>query len=151
MAALGRIKYESYNLEAQLQLQLLSAIEATNMIDELKKKLKDTEKKVDNLKKQVSELKSDLSIAETVTSKAEKKHGLEIEATKVTVVEKQKNQILKLGKRLIFDGYICLKTMAMAYHEVDTDMLELVEVSDIENEEYEKEKMEVYPTISPAL
>ncbi|KAA8534113.1 hypothetical protein F0562_031694 [Nyssa sinensis] len=43
MATLGEIRYESQDLEAQLQLQLMSFIEATNKVEELKKRLEDVE------------------------------------------------------------------------------------------------------------
>ncbi|KAA8538794.1 hypothetical protein F0562_025486 [Nyssa sinensis] len=37
MAALGRVKYEFHNLEAQIQLQLMDAIEAAAQITQLQK------------------------------------------------------------------------------------------------------------------
>ncbi|KAA8545012.1 hypothetical protein F0562_019771 [Nyssa sinensis] len=94
------------------------------MINELKKKLKETEVEL-----------------ETVAFEAEKRHSIEIEAAKVTVVEEHKNKILNLGRRFTFDGYnLYLKKMAKAYPDVDTEMLELVKVYDVEGKEYKDDE-----------
>ncbi|KAA8529926.1 hypothetical protein F0562_034470 [Nyssa sinensis] len=52
------------------------------------------------------------------------------------IVEKKKDKILKLGKRLASDGYnLCLKKIAKAYPKVDTKLLDQIEVSDDESGE----------------
>ncbi|KAA8538824.1 hypothetical protein F0562_025516 [Nyssa sinensis] len=116
------------------------------MIEELKKKAEDTELDfrtarsiIDNLKEQlISELKLDLSITRTAASKAEVEHHSEIEASRIFVVEEQKEKILKLGRRLASDGYnLCLKKIAKAYPEVDTEMLEHIVVLKAKSEKFE--------------
>ncbi|KAA8532340.1 hypothetical protein F0562_032405 [Nyssa sinensis] len=60
--SLGEIRYESHDLESQLQLQLLSSNKIAQKIKELKKKVEDTEVElgiahslIDNLKEELAE------------------------------------------------------------------------------------------------
>ncbi|KAA8542429.1 hypothetical protein F0562_023435 [Nyssa sinensis] len=143
--ALGEIRYESHDLEAQLQLQLMSSTEATNKFKELKKRIEEIDMELrtslsltvelrgqlaessnivstqdsethslgneaGDLKRQISDLKSKMSIVETAASEAKVRHCSEIEAA---------------------------KKMAKAYLEIDTEVLNHLEVSDIESEDYE--------------
>ncbi|KAA8535741.1 hypothetical protein F0562_030757 [Nyssa sinensis] len=69
IVALGMIRYKSHDLEAYLQLQLLSATKVADMIDNLKKKLKDMKVKLgttwstaNNLKKQLTESYTTMSL-----------------------------------------------------------------------------------------
>ncbi|KAA8532292.1 hypothetical protein F0562_032325 [Nyssa sinensis] len=63
-----------------------------------------------------------MSVVETATFEAETRHRSEIEATKIVAVDEQKDKILKLGRKLVFDGYnFCLKKMAKAFPEIDTE------------------------------
>ncbi|KAA8544466.1 hypothetical protein F0562_022494 [Nyssa sinensis] len=134
MVVLGEIRYESHDLKSLLQLQLLSSNEAVQKIEELKKKVEDT--------------KSDLYIVETAASEAKMRHRSIIEANRVAAVEEKKDKILKLEQRLTSNGYnLCLKKMAKAYPKVDTELLDQIEVSDDESEEYEDDEE---PNGSPA-
>ncbi|KAA8519288.1 hypothetical protein F0562_013544 [Nyssa sinensis] len=92
--------------------------------------------------------RSNLSIAETMASKAKTRHRSKIEATRVALVKEQKDKILKLGRTLTFNNYnLCPKKMAESYPEVDTDLLDQIEISDDGSEEYEDDKD---PDDSPA-
>ncbi|KAA8521879.1 hypothetical protein F0562_012807 [Nyssa sinensis] len=69
MAVVGEIMYESHDLEAQFQLQLMSSTKAANKIEKLKKKLKDTDIElrivcslIENLKKELIESSNAVSL-----------------------------------------------------------------------------------------
>ncbi|KAA8544707.1 hypothetical protein F0562_019446 [Nyssa sinensis] len=82
-----------------------------------------------------------LHIMATLVSEDEMRHRFEIEAAQFVVVEEQKDQILKLRKRLASDGYnLCLKKMTKAYPEVDIELLVHIKVSNNESGEYEDDK-----------
>ncbi|KAA8521987.1 hypothetical protein F0562_012699 [Nyssa sinensis] len=86
----------------------------------------------------LGKIRLELSIVETADFKAKARHRSEIEASKVAVVNEQKDKILKLGRKLASDGYNhCLKKMAKAYLEIDTEVLNYIEVSDVESEDVE--------------
>ncbi|KAA8531079.1 hypothetical protein F0562_005788 [Nyssa sinensis] len=143
LAALGEIRYESYDLEAQLQLQLMSYTEAVNKIKELKKRLEKSEMELGTSQSLTNELMgSELSIVETTASEAKARHRSKIEATKVVVVDEQKDKILKLRRKLAFDGYnLCLKKIAKAYLKVDTKVLDHIEVFDVESEDFKDDEV----------
>ncbi|KAA8525558.1 hypothetical protein F0562_007413 [Nyssa sinensis] len=100
MIVLDEIRYESHDLESQLQL-------------------------------------SDISIFETATFKAKIRYRSKIKVARVTAVEEKKDEILKLGRRLAYDGYnFCLKKMAKAYPKFDIEVLENIDFSEAESEEF---------------
>ncbi|KAA8538502.1 hypothetical protein F0562_028127 [Nyssa sinensis] len=97
---------------------------------------------VADLKWQISDLISEMHVVETAASEAEAKHHSEIEVAKVVVVNEQKDKILKLGRKLTFDGYnLCLKKMAKAFLEIDTEVLDHIEVSNVESEDFEDDEV----------
>ncbi|KAA8547314.1 hypothetical protein F0562_003822 [Nyssa sinensis] len=72
MAVLSEIKYEPYDLESQLQQQLLSSNEATQKIEELKKKVEDikvelrtTHSLIENLKKKLAKSSNTVSFQDS--------------------------------------------------------------------------------------
>ncbi|KAA8532291.1 hypothetical protein F0562_032324 [Nyssa sinensis] len=155
MDALSEIRYESHDFEAQLQLQLMSSTEAANKVEELKKILEEAEMELgtyrsltDKLKGQLAESSSTIInvVIETAASKTEAKHHSEIEATKVAMVNEQKDKILKLGRKLASDGYnLCLKKMDKAFPKIDTEVLDHIEVSDVESEDFEDDEVSKDP------
>ncbi|KAA8514773.1 hypothetical protein F0562_017952 [Nyssa sinensis] len=62
-AALGEIRYQSYDIEAQfqLQLQLMSSTKGANKIKELKKKLEDAEMELETSRSLTDKLKEKLA------------------------------------------------------------------------------------------
>ncbi|KAA8517166.1 hypothetical protein F0562_017459 [Nyssa sinensis] len=66
-----------------------------------------------------------------------------IEAAKVAAVDEHKDKILKLGKRkLASNGYnLCLKKMAKAFPEIDIEVLDHEEVSNVESEDFEEDEV----------
>ncbi|KAA8541431.1 hypothetical protein F0562_025394 [Nyssa sinensis] len=93
------------------------------------------------------EIRSDLSIAKIATFEAETRHRSEIEAAKVITVKEKNDKILKLRRKLASDGYnLCLKKIAKAYQEVDTKVLDHIEISNPESEEFEDDEDPEVPT-----
>ncbi|KAA8524988.1 hypothetical protein F0562_011374 [Nyssa sinensis] len=156
MAALGEIKYKSHDLEALLQLQLRSSTEATNkgQLGESSSTVsaRDLEiyflsNEVADLKWQISDLILDMSVVKTAASGGKARHYLEIEATKVAAVDEQKDKILKVGRKLTSNGNnLCLKKIAKAFPEINTEVLDHIEVSDIKSEDFEDDEVFEDPT-----
>ncbi|KAA8544987.1 hypothetical protein F0562_019796 [Nyssa sinensis] len=93
------------------------------------------------------DLISEMSVVETTASEAEIRHHSEIEATKVEVVDEQKDKILKLGRKLASNGYnLYLKKMAKAFLEIDTEVLDHIEVSNIESGDFKDDEISEEPT-----
>ncbi|KAA8544752.1 hypothetical protein F0562_019544 [Nyssa sinensis] len=91
-----------------------------------------------DLKWQISDLRSEMFVVETTASKAETRHHLEIEAANVAMVDEQKDKILKLAS----DSYnLCLKKMAKAFLEIDTEVLDHIEFFDVESEDFEEDEV----------
>ncbi|KAA8550283.1 hypothetical protein F0562_001967 [Nyssa sinensis] len=62
-------------------------------------------------------------VVETDASEAEARHRSEIETTKVAAVNEQNDKILKLKRKVAFNGYnLCLKKMAKAFPELDMEV-----------------------------
>ncbi|KAA8540148.1 hypothetical protein F0562_026840 [Nyssa sinensis] len=120
----------------------MSSTEAANKIEELKKRLEEVEMELGTSRSLTNELRGlELSIVETVAFEAETRYCSEIEATKVVVVDEQKDNILKLGRNLAFDGYnLCLKKIAKTYPEINTEVLDHIEVLNIESEDFEDDE-----------
>ncbi|KAA8529882.1 hypothetical protein F0562_034515 [Nyssa sinensis] len=129
MAALGEIRYESHDLEAQLQFQLMSSIKAVNKVEELKKRLE----KVKML---------EMFVVKTAASKTEARHYSEIKVAKVAKINEQKDKILKLERKLASDGYNpCFKRITKAFSKIDIEVLDHVEVYDVESKDFEKDEV----------
>ncbi|KAA8541109.1 hypothetical protein F0562_025072 [Nyssa sinensis] len=68
MVVLSEIRFESHNLEAQLQFQFMSFTEAANMIDELKKKLEGIKTELETAWSTTNHLKEQLEESSNIVS-----------------------------------------------------------------------------------
>ncbi|KAA8547261.1 hypothetical protein F0562_003875 [Nyssa sinensis] len=92
------------------------------------------------------DLRSKISIVETAASEAEARHRSKIEVAKVVVVDEQKDKILKLGRELTFDGCnFCFKKTAKVFSDIDTEVLDHIEVSDVESEDFKDDEVSKDP------
>ncbi|KAA8521972.1 hypothetical protein F0562_012714 [Nyssa sinensis] len=140
MAALGEIRYESHDLEVQFQLQLISSTKVANKIEELRKRLEDAEVELRTSRSLTDKLKEQLVESSNTVSVQDSKITF-LEAAKVIANEEKKGKILKFERKLAYDGYnLCLKKMSKAYLEVDTEVLDYIEVFDIMSEEFEDDE-----------
>ncbi|KAA8532352.1 hypothetical protein F0562_032393 [Nyssa sinensis] len=68
IAVLGEIRYESHNLESQLQLQLLNSNETVQKIKELKKKVEDIDGELGTAHSLIDNLKKELAKSSNIVS-----------------------------------------------------------------------------------
>ncbi|KAA8542923.1 hypothetical protein F0562_024075 [Nyssa sinensis] len=136
----------SRSLTDELRGQLA---ESSSTVSVRESKIHSLSNEVADLNRQISDLRSEMSVVETTASEAEAKHHLKIEVAKVAVVDEQKDKILKLGRKLTSDGYnLCLKKMAKAFPEIDMEVLDHIEISDVESEDFEDDEVSEDPAAS---
>ncbi|KAA8525000.1 hypothetical protein F0562_011362 [Nyssa sinensis] len=126
----------------------MCSTEATNKVKELKKRLEETKMELRTSRSLTDELRGQLAESSSTidTFEAKARHHLEIEAAKVVAVDEQKDKILKFGRKLASDSYnLCLKKMAKAFLEIDTEVLDHIEVSDFKSEDFEDDEVSEDP------
>ncbi|KAA8521758.1 hypothetical protein F0562_012431 [Nyssa sinensis] len=132
----------------------MSSTEAANKVEKLKKRFEEVKMELgtfrsltDELKRQLAESSNTVSTWDSeILSLAEAMHRSEIEAANVAAVDEKKDKILKLGRKLASHSYnLCLKKMSKAYLEMAIEVLDHIDVSDVESEDFEDDEVSEDP------
>ncbi|KAA8546252.1 hypothetical protein F0562_003009 [Nyssa sinensis] len=149
MAALGRTKYGSHYLEAQIQLQFMDATEAFSHIDNLQKDLEVSNTELAQANSITEGLKKDLAVSQQLFEAREKEKA-ETERKVVAEVEliriaarRDQNAAMKMGRKLMGRGYnICVKKLLKLLPIFIPENLDQVDLTLQELEEDEEEDEE---------